>query len=74
MLADEWMKPDKAISWADRPNIIDVAPGGGGLRQEEIAIRKQTKVGGSSKTLFACFMTTDIVYSILLVNLQHVMF
>lgn len=71
MLADEWMKPDKAISWVDRPNIIDV---GWGLRQEEIAIRKQTSVGGSSKTLFACFVTTDIVYCILLVDLQHVMF
>lgn len=72
MLADEWMKPDKAISWADRPNIMDV--GGGEFRQEEIAIRKQTTVGGSSKTLFACFVTADIVYSILLVDLQHVMF
>lgn len=48
--------------------------GEGGLRQEEIAIRKQTTVGGSSKTLFACFVTTDTVYSILLVDLQHVMF
>lgn len=59
---------------AGRTGQTSLKVGGWGLRQEEIAIRKQTTVGGSSKTLFACFVTTDTVYSILLVDLQHVMF